>query len=252
MIGDVLYYFTRGFSSGITLLRTVVRGLLPNLYVINETKSSSRTPLIYDGDFPNINPQSYGEYLNLLGDMFGLSRNLNEEDKEFRRRILFSIGQSATISGISSSMSRLLSTYGIAADIEIRENFTNAFDGTSSTFDVPMRDVGGTLLYGLSVVITPKSYDASAPVLDENGDILYRKVDIFNFDSSKMEENIYPLGVEWRRVKNLYFDRLLESFRAESFRSLVDDISAAGIRVDRVIIREPGAGGSKGEVYYGN
>jgi hypothetical protein len=251
-MGEILYFFTRGFSSGITLLKTAVRNLLPNLYLINEEKSSSKTPLIYDGDFPNINPESSGSYLDLLGDMFGVLRNVGENDKEYRRRILFSIGQSATRGGISRSIARLMDTYGIEADVEIRESFSTAFDGTSSTFDVPIREPEGTLLYGLSIVISPKSYDASVPVLDSDGNVLYRKVDIFNFDTFSMEEFIYPPNVEWRRVKNLYFDRLLEAFRADSFRSLINDISAAGIRVDRVIIREPGAGGSKGEIYYDN
>lgn len=248
-MNKILFQFTRGFSSGITLLRTYVRSLLPNLYVINENPSTESTPLVYDGDYPNIYPQSYGQYLDLLGDMFGLTRNNNEDDLEFRRRILFSIGQSPTKDGIKSSIERLFSTYGILANVTIRENYSNAFDGTSSTFDVPIRDPSGSLLYGISVIIKPIRYRADREILDADGLITGTKVDVFNFDSFQLEEKIYPIGASWRRYKSPYLERLIEAFRVPSLRFLIDDISAAGIRVDRVIIKEPGAGGSKGEIY---
>lgn len=245
-MNKILFYFTRGFSSGITLLRTYVRGLLPNLYVINENPSNDSSTLVYDGDYPNIYPHSYGQYLDLLGDMFGLTRNNNEEDLEFRRRILFSIGQSPTKDGIKNSIERLFSTYGILANVTIRENYSNAFDGTSSTFDVPIRDPSGSLLYGISVIIEPIRYNAVRKVLDADGLIVDTVLNVFNFDTFQIESKSVD---SWYRYKSPYVDRLIEAFRVPSFRFLIDDISAAGVRVDRVIIKEPGAGGSKGEIY---
>lgn len=249
-MNKVLFYFTRGFSSGITLLKTVVRSLLPGLYLLNLNKSTKNTILVYDGDYPNISPQAYGDNLDLIGDMFGVKRNLSEEDSEFRRRILFSIGQSPTKMGIIRSVERLLSTYGVEAKVTIRENYKTSFDGVSSTFDVPIRNDSGSLLYGFSIVVEPKMDDASTPILNENGVIVGYKVRVFNFYTFELEDKIYSPGVSWRKYKNLYINRLVDSFRLSSLGALINTISAAGVRVDRVIIKEPGAGGAKGEIYY--
>lgn len=242
---SILKAFTRGFSAGITLLRAHVHGILPGLYVTNARKNSPKTPLIYDGDFPNVNPEAHEEQLDLLGNMFDLERKPGERDNEFRRRILFSIGKSSTRSGILRSLSHLFSTYGIDADIDVAESFSHTLDATSTSLDAPIRTPSGTFLFGVSITIAPKSYDASTPVLDADGNILYRRVRVFNMSTFVHDEIRLAPGVEWRRVKSPYFDRLLAAFRAESFRSLVSDLSAAGIKVDSVTVREPGAGGSR-------
>lgn len=240
--------FTRGFSSGITLLRTFVRSILPNLYVINEEPSTERTRLIYDGDYPDIKPHAYGESLDLLGDMFGVSRNIGEEDSEFRRRILFSVGQSPTREGIARSMVRLFDTYGVDVDVEINESIHDFCDGTSNNFDSPMRDPHGSMLFGVSVTIKPALVEGSKPVFDEDGFVLYNKVDIFNRMTFEKEEFVYPVAASWPRYKNIYISKLIESFRVPSLKFILEDIIASGIRIDRVVIVEPGTGGSKGRI----
>lgn len=233
---NFLYDFTRAISSGITLFRTSVRNLLPNLYILNREESTTETPLIYDGDFPSIEPHSYGEYLDRLGEMFAVSRNFQENDEEYRRRILFSLQQNSTKSGIKSSIDRIFETYGINADVEVRESFSNAFDGTASTFDVPMRSPEGSLLYGISVIVTPRIST-------------YNQVSVYNFSTFQKETYSTPSGSPWRIRKNVSVDRFVSAYRVPSFRFLIDAISSAGVRVDRVIVQESGSGGSKGEVY---
>lgn len=251
-MNKVLYYFTRGFSSGITLLRTKIKSILSNLYIFNELPNTEKTPLIYDADYPNIYPQAYGEYLDFLGDMFSVSRNVDEGDAEFRRRILFSIGRSPTVSGIKRSIERLFETYGMKVSVSISESFSDFFDGTSSTFDAPFREETGSMLYGISIIIEPLAFDATRLVLDENGFPLYRKIDMFNFLTFSLDEVVFPPNVSWYRVKTPYLDRLISAFGFSSFKQLLSDIVAAGIKIDRVIVKEPGAGGNKGEGYYGN
>lgn len=244
-MNNILYNFTRAFSSGITLLRTVVRSILPNLYVINESPSSDKTPLIYDGDYPDISPQAYGTYLDYLGEMFNLERNLGESDSSYRRRIIFSIGRSSTKSGIKSSLDRLFSTYSSRIRVTIKENFNDFFDGTSSTFDVPMRDPKGSMLYGITIIVEPLALEGSREVVDENGIVLYRKVDYFNLDTFEFEEKEFGTNVFWKRIRSPYLGSLIDSFGVVGFRELLEDISAAGIKIDRVIIKEPAAGGSR-------
>lgn len=231
-----LYDFTRAVSSGISLLRTSVRNILPNLYVINRDRSDSETPLVYDGDYPFIEPHSYGGYLDLLGDMFGVRRNSGENDEDYRRRILFSLQQNSTISGIRATIDRIFETYGINADVEVRESYKNAFDGSSTTFDVPVRSPQGSLLYGISIIVTPRISS-------------YQQVSVYNFSTFRTDTYTLPLGSPWRVRKNISVDSFINAYRVPSFRFLIDDISAAGVRVDRVIIQESGSGGSKGEVY---
>lgn len=233
---NFLYDFTRAVSSAIALFRTSVRGILPSLYLINREESSEEVPLVYDGDFPFIEPHAYGEYLNQLGETFDVSRNFQEEDEDYRRRILFSLQQNSTINGITSSINRIFETYGINADVEVRESYKNAFDGTSNTFDVPIRSPKGSLLYGISVIVTPRVST-------------YNQVSVYNFSTFQKEVYNMPINAPWVIRKNVSVDRFVDAYRVPSFRFLIDAISSAGVRVDRVIVQESGSGGSKGEVY---
>lgn len=244
-----LYMFTRAISSGLTMAKSVLRGLLSNLYLINTKPSQPDAPLVYDGDYPHLMPQATLEHLDLLGYMFDVPRHGDEEDPEYRRRILFSIGHTPTINGISNAISRLLQTYDVPHRITIRENYRHVFDGTTSSFDTPFRTSSGSLLYGISVIIEPVPFDATTVVVDSAGQALYRKIDMFNFDTYTMEEKVYPSGATWMKVRSPYLARLIRAFKATSFRAILDDMIAAGVKLDRVVVLEPGAGGA---TVYGN
>lgn len=226
-----LHEFTRAIASGVSLLRIAIRSVLPNLYTININPSTEETPLIYDGNYPYQYPQAYGEYLDLIGSMFGVSRNVNEEDDEYRRRIIFSIQENSTIAGIESSIQRVFQTYGIDADVEVRENYRGFFDGVSTTLDTPIRDYRGSLLYGLSILVTPR---------------VQRLTEVTIYDFITNTRVTHQLTEPWRVRKNISVQRFVDAFRVPTFRHLVDIITASGIRVDRVIIQD---GKNKGNIY---
>lgn len=259
---DILYNFTKAISSGITLARNAVYSILPNLYLLNR-KNDSDVPLIYSGDYPNIYPQAYGEYLDLIGELFGKPRASQESDENYRQRILFSLTENSTKNGIISTLQFLLRANGIEADVQIIPSYTNAFDGTSSSFDEPFRSASGTYLYGITIFITPKnlekttvfvpttwSYppDQFVTTTDSNGNAVYEYnvsgelIKIYVWDASKAQ-------VVFNKRQAIYYTKYVEAFNIPSLKYLLDDIVAAGVKVNRVIIKSPGAGGSKGEVY---
>lgn len=219
----VLYDFTRAISAGITMLRTAIRSILPNLYLVNSKESTENTPLVYSGDYPNIHPQSYGSYLDLLGGMFNLTRNSLETDAAFRTRIVFFLSENATIEGISRSIKQIFSVNGIQVDVDIRENHKYFFDGTSTSLSAPMRSPRDSLLYGITVVITPSIEELSS-------------VSLLNFNTLQKETIVFPLTTKWRVRRNPYTGSIISSFKIDSLRYLIDDISAAGVRVDSVVV----------------
>lgn len=245
MFGKILYDFTRAFSSGVTLAKIAIRKVLANLYITNQRPSSEDTPLIYGGDYPHLYPQAYGNYLDILANAFRIERNVGEEDEDFRRRILFSIGQNSTKEGIIRSLKRLFEFYGFPVEVSVENNINNVFDGTSTSFDAPIRDVKGTLLYGVHVTISVPVFDGSRPEIDESNNVIQRKVSTYDRATNMMVDHVYPLGVRWNRSANIYLDRTVQAFRMASPRELVQSLAAAGILVDKVIIVESGAGGSK-------
>lgn len=232
---SLLFLLSKTIAAGIAQLRITAKRRLSNLYVQN-TRVGQDTPLIYTGDSPFIHPQAYGEYLDLLGETFLVRRNAQEGDEEFRRRILFSVKRSATVSGIREIINRIFLTYNINADVELRVSHRDYFDGTTGTFDVPLRNPGGTMLYGISIIVTPRVS-------------MYNEVSMVNFSTLRKTTNAVPPGKSWRVRRNVSVDRFINAYRVPSFRFLLNDMVAAGIKVDRVIIQEGGAGGSKGEVY---
>jgi hypothetical protein len=233
---DLLYDFTRALASGLTLLRISIRSILPNLFLINEYESTTKTELVYDGDFPTRKAHAYGEYLDRIGYMFNRERNYQEEDGPYRQRILSALKENSTISGIKNTVSFLLASEGLEADIEIRESHRDFFDATSSTLDAPLRNHRGTLLFGITIYITPK--------LQVRDSVTY-----YHQETGAYVTEVYPTGVYWSQRDNIYFKSLLDSFQSSSLRFLLNDITASGIYINRVVVRQAGAGGSKGEVY---
>lgn len=234
-MNNYLYNFTRAISSAVAFFRAAVKSILPNLYIINQQESTENTPLIYSGDYPNINPQAYGEYLDLLGSMFDLYRNNRESDSEFRTRILFFISENVTKEGISRSIKQIFMVNNIEVDVDIRENYTNFFDGTSTSLGIPLRSSRHSLLYGITVVISPVVESINS-------------VNIFNYSTLQKEMINFPVGTTWRVRRNPYTSSIINSFRIESLRYLIDDISAAGIKVDSVIVKSFGTSGSNSPV----
>lgn len=261
-VKDVLYNFTRGISSGITLADTTVKSILPNLYIQNKTIDN--TTLIYSGDAPNIYPQAYGEYLDRLGYMFDVLRNSGETDDSFRQRILFSISQNSTISGIKNSIKFILQANNIEADVDIIESYKDFFDGNSTSFDAPIRSAKGTMLYGITVIITPKNLQKSTifiPISLASANIYHYVTPDGGVSPTPIIYNDYNNAVQiyvqaadgsqliFNKLQSIYSTSFVTAFHVPSFRYLINDIVAAGIKVNRVVIKEPGAGGTKGESY---
>lgn len=230
-MNNILYDFTRAVSSAVAFFRTAVRSILPSLYIINREASGEETPLVYSGDFPSINPHAYGSYLDLLGSMFNLTRNINETDNEFRTRILFFISENATKEGISRSIKQIFLVNNVNVDVEIRESYSNFFDGSSTSLDIPIRNRKHSLLYGINVIISPVVETLTS-------------VSIFNYATLQRDFINFPTGTIWRVRRNPYTGSIINSFRIDSLRYLVDDIAAAGIRVDSVIVKGFGTSGS--------
>lgn len=222
---------TKAISSGVAMLRVDIRNVLPSLYILNKKESTEDTELVYDGDYPNIYPQAYGEYLDMLGGMFDIVRHNAETDEELRSRILFFLSENSTKAGIQRAVQQMFLARGFSVDVDVRENFNHFFDGTSSTFNTPMRSVKGTLLYGLTIVIT-----ANVETLNQ----------VVKYDSStgSKETIIFPTGVTWRKRRNPYIRSLVDAFKVTSLEYLLSDIVAAGISVDKVIVQTVGTSGN--------
>jgi len=253
-MNNILYFFTQALSAGLSLAKVAVRSVLPNLYVIN-TKDSD-VNLIYAGDYPNLYPQAYGEYLDLLGFMFGVSRLPNEDDDSYRQRILFALSKNSTPAGIRSSVSFLLQTKDVQADIKIVNNFDNYFDAASSSFDYPLRDYRGSLLYSVNIFVKPTIINQSYIYADVN-DVSESNSRIVRDADGNAETSIFGDFIKLTLLNNetfdkyepIYYNYFENVFNVDSFQMLLDDISAAGIRVESVTFLEPGAGGAKGESY---
>lgn len=220
---STLRSFTEAAASGLANLKISIRSMLPSLYVYNQNPSDDSTPLVYDGDFPNRLAHSYAENLELLGYMFDVTRNLGESDEALRRRILFSIGENSTISGIENSIVKLFEASGLEVGVKIRESFSDFFDGTSNNFSSPMRNPKGSMLYGITIYIYP-SIETK------------RRVSIFNYSTLSKNTINYPLGVSWEKVSIPSGFGILESFREDSLRDIIQVIVASGVRVDRVVL----------------
>lgn len=246
MFGKVLYDFTRAVASGITFARVALSKILPGLYISNHSPSTPNTPLIYDGDAPMLLPQAYEMNLDKLADAFSITRNVQEGDEDFRRRILFSIGQNSTEEGITRSIERLFEFYNFPVEVDLVPTIRDVFDGTSTDLDAPIRDDKGTLLYGVTVIIRVPPHDGADVVYDDDGEIMYYRVRMVDFVTGVIQEKIYPVNASWDRTTNIYVDRMLASFRKNSMRSLIQDLAAAGINIERVIIETTAAGGAKG------
>jgi hypothetical protein len=250
MAKNILYGLTRAIAYGITMLRVSIKSVLPNLFLNTTVEiNESETPLIYNGDYPERPAHAYGEYLDKLGYMFDRPRNYKEEDENYRIRILSALVENSTLSGIKSTVSYLLQTEGIEADVQIRESYKDFFDGTSSTFDAPLRDSGGTLLYGISIVITPKSIMVPRLIQDQSGETVTKDFVTYYVDGEEVT-SVYPNGVTWGHKKNLYLTGLLNAFRVSSLKLLLNDITASGVRVTRVVLLQAGAAGVRGQMYY--
>lgn len=225
----LLLYLTRSLAAGLAMLWVAVRQLLPNLYLSNTAKSD--LPLVYEGDYPRVYPQSYGQYLDRLGFMFDVPRIPGEEDDAYRVRILFVLRRNASKEGIQEALTVLFSSVMMEVDVEIHESFTEVFDGISTTLDAPMRSSKESLLYGVTIVIRPKVKPLSV-VKVPNG-------------TDTPTNTILPTGTVFHKVYNNHYLLLLDIFRVNSFTELMRGSVAAGVNINRVVILEPGAGGSR-------
>lgn len=210
-MNNVLYFFTQAVSAALTLARVTVRSILPNLYLVNKSDDRSDT-LIYAGDYPVLYPQAYGEYLDRLGFMFNVARFTNELDDDYRERILFSISQNSTTTGLELVLQNLLKNRGYNVSIKIIENNDNFFDAETTTLDTPLRSEKNSMLYQVSIFIKP-----------ERNNI----------------DNYVPI----------YYNYFEEIFGVDTFQLALNDIVSAGIQVESVTFLSPGAGGAKGEFY---
>lgn len=228
MVKNRLLDFTRSISAGITLAKVSARRILTNLYIQNREKSG--LPLLYEGDFPSIYPQSAGGYLDRLGDMFEVPRLLDEDDEQYRIRILFALRQNVTRDGIDKALKVLFGSVMMTIETEVHESFYEVFDGTSSTFDAPMRSHKGSLLYGVTVVIKPTVSHLS---------------EVRVFDGLSTTTVDLGAGKYFNRINNLHYREILNAFQVNSFKELLRGTAAAGVKINNVILVEPGAGGSK-------
>lgn len=254
-MSSILYFFTKALASGIALLKTAVRGVLPNLYIINQNDDENIS-LIYSGDYPSLYPQAYGEYLDLLGYMFGVSRLSDESDDAYRQRILFSLSRNSTPNGIKSAVSFLLKTKEIESEVIIVNNFNNFFDAQTTSFDYPMRDYRGSLLYSVNIFIKPKILRQNF-IYEPQGSVTPTNPRIIRGDDGNPITSTYGDFIKldllnnetFDKIEPIYYNYFENVFNVDSFQMLLDDITAAGIRVESVTFLEPGAGGAKGESY---
>lgn len=214
-MNSVLYFFTKALAAGISLLKVNVYRILPNLYLLNQA-DDNELEFIYSGDYPNLYPQAYDGYLDRLGYMFGVDRLSDEEDDEYRQRILLSFSRNTTLSGLKNFITFILSIKDIEAEVKVFAGTEDFFDGVSTTLDNPMRDPKGSMLYSLS---------------------------IFIFPTKKTVEN------NFEKLEPIYYNYFEDVFNIDSFQLFLDDITAAGISINSLVFVEPGAGGAKGETY---
>jgi len=191
-MNNILYFLTKALASGLTLAEIAMNSVLPNLYLSNK-RDDQDTPLIYSGDFPNLYPQAYGEYLDKIGYMFNVSRFSNENDNDYRERIIFSISQNATKSGIKNVIETLLSSRGYEVNVEIFDHSEDFFEAENSNFDHPIRSVNESILYKISLFITP---------IDENKSVYYNYFEnIFNVETFQFAlDDIVSAGVSVEAV----------------------------------------------------
>ncbi|MFA5626207.1 MAG: hypothetical protein WC965_01865 [Thiohalomonadaceae bacterium] len=224
---SVLYNFTRSLASGISSARVTVKETLGNLYITNATTQKSNLRLLYEGDFPIIYPQAYGQYLDRLGSMFDVSRYPGEGDEGYRIRILFAIRQNVTKDGISEALRLLFKSAMMDVVVDIRESYKEVFDGTSSTLDAPLRSNKGSLLYGITIVVRPVT------------------AKLYVVRSYTGETLSLPVTSPFLRVRNNNYRVILDAFQVASFKALLNNTIASGVKVNKVIVVEPSAGGSK-------
>jgi len=210
-MNSILYFFTQAISSALTLARIATRSVLPNLYLVNR-RDDSDVELIYSGDFPNLYPQAYGNYLDLLGFSFNVERLSGENDFDYRERIIFSLQQNSTKEGIENSISTLLGYCGFCGGVTVIENTNNFFDAETTSLDVPLRDYKGSMLYSINIVVEPTTFR-------------------YGF-----REPIYYQ----------YFENV---FEVELFKTILDDVISSGVEIESVTFLAPGTGGQKGDFY---
>lgn len=197
--------FTTAIAVGLTLAHNNIKQVLARLYV-KSSNTETELPLIYNGDFPHIEPQAYGQYLDLLGYMFMIPRLVAETDQDYRERIMFYLTRSSTKEGLIRAVRFLFeSILNSTAEIVLKEGFNDALDLTTTSLESPLRDPSGTLLYSVIIYVKP-SATVHVPVLTS-------------------------------------------IFRQPTLKAILEDFAAAGIKILKVIVEEPGAGGVKGVVY---
>jgi len=210
-MNSILYFLTQALAGGITLAKVAVRSVLPNLYLKNK-RDDQNIPLIYSGNYPYFYPEAYGEYLDRIGSAFNVTRLERENDFSYRERILFSLQKNATISGVEQALKVLFEYTDYTANVQVVENKDYFFDAESTNFDVPLRDPNGSMFYQVTIFVEPSTNTQ-------------------NFN------------------KPVYSTYLEDIFNVSNVQLLLDDILAAGIKVDAIIIKAPGAGGEKGDFY---
>ena len=210
-MNSILYFLTQALSSGITLAQIAVRSVLPNLYLKNK-RDDQNIPLIYSGNYPYYYPEAYGEYLDRLGSAFNVTRLERENDFSYRERILFSLQKNATINGVEQALKVLFEYTNYTANVQVLENKDYFFDAESTNFDTPFRDPKGSMFYQVTILVEP------------------------NTNAQNLRKPVYSTYLE-------------DIFNVSNFQLLLDDVLAAGIKIDAIIIKAPGAGGEKGDFY---
>lgn len=226
MIKVNLLNLTRSLGSGVSLVWITAKKVLGNLYITNTEKSE--LPLLYEGDFPVVYPQAYREYLDRLGFMFAVPRLPGERDDDYRIRILFVLRQNSTKNGIVEAIQMLFTSAMMEVDVEVKESFTEVFDGVSSTFEAPLRSYKNSFLYGVTIFITPRTV---------------RKTSVIR--PGETAPVALPTGTVFHRIANNHHRILLDIFQVSSFSELLWGNVASGVKINKVILVEPGAGGSR-------
>lgn len=222
-----LRQLTETLSSMLLKLDLDIKRLLTSTYLRGSNNKDDYGPLAYTGDLPYKIPQAYDDSLDKIGSVFDVKRQYRESDESYRQRIIFSVRRSTTNKGIEDTVKFIFenspyfstksSGYKISFDVNVYENYLNSFDGITSGLNTPVR---GELTYynGIMIVIKPIA------LVDGLGN---RKLFVKSYDFTEIVKNSEVSGI----------------------RQMMSFLVASGIKVDRVIIEQPGAGGSKGEIY---
>lgn len=239
--GKLIKQLTRVLAAEITRASINVRSVLSSTFLNGKLKSyrpalkSDFSDLVYTADLKLKTPQAYDESLDKLGFIFGVTRRSFESDEPYRQRIRFAIRSSSTKAGLKSAIIFTIanSTLFEASefDVEIRESFTDFFDGEVTALNSPLRSKA-SLVGGITIYIRPKSKikEVMAVVDVVDGTPIYDKV-------------------TYRVSPSIDYLSLVDYANSLTFKNTLETLVSAGIVIDKVIFEQPGSSGNRGEFY---